>query len=236
MGMIFFILGMMLLIGGASFGLPLHMRGDWGMGGMLGLVIPTTLLGLGGIIAGLVMGKSKAAPPPPPPPPPPMPAPVQQQPQGIQCPSCQRRLPPGVNRCPFCHPNQPAAAPPPPPPPPPPPQPVAAGIASRGRGAVEGPNGYLQVLEGPAAGRQFAIKPGIVISIGRADDNLLVIPDAEVSSRHCTLTCANDRIDFNDLGSSNGSFLNEQPFRQGRINSGDQLRLGRTTKIFFSFK
>ena len=44
------------------------------------------------------------------------------------------------------------------------------------------------------------------------------------------------RIDFTDLGSSNGSFLNEQPFRNGRINSGDTLRLGRTTKIFFNFK
>ena len=69
-----------------------------------------------------------------------------------------------------------------------------------------------------------------------ADDNLLVIPDSEVSSRHCVLNCANDRVDFQDLGSSNGSFLNDQPFRQGRVNSGDTLRLGRTTKIFFSFK
>ena len=136
-------------------------------------------------------------------------------------------------------PHAPPPPPPPPPPPmmaPPPPPPVEAGPATRGRGATVGPNGYLQVLEGPAAGRQMVIKPNIQITIGRADDNFLCLPDPEISSRHCTLTCANDRIDFQDLGSSNGSFLNAAPFRQGLIKSGDTLQLGRYTKIYFSFK
>jgi pSer/pThr/pTyr-binding forkhead associated (FHA) protein len=116
------------------------------------------------------------------------------------------------------------------------PQPVEAGPARRGRGAVEGPNGYLQVLEGMQAGKQVTIKAPMTITIGRADDNFIVLTDAEVSGHHCQLVCANDRIDFTDLGSSNGSFINEQPIRQGRIQSGDTLRLGRTTRIFFSFK
>ena len=76
----------------------------------------------------------------------------------------------------------------------------------------------------------------MTITIGRADDNFLAIQDADVSGHHCQLVCANDRIDFYDLGSSNGSFINEQPTKTGKINSGDQLRLGRSTKIFFDFK
>jgi hypothetical protein len=228
MGQILFILGVVLFIGGLAFGLPLMWRGDLGTGGAIGLMATMGVLGLGSAIAGLVMGKTKAPEAPPPPPPAPEPVP---EPQGIQCPSCGRRLPMGVNRCPFCNPAQPAA-----PAPPPPPQPIDAGPATKGRGAAVGPNGYMQVLEGPATGKQFTIKPGIQVTIGRGDDNHLVIPDSEVSGRHCVLTCGNDRIDFQDLGSSNGSFLNDQPFRQGRIMSGDTLRLGRTTKIFFSFK
>ena len=55
MGMILFILGMVFLIGGLAFGLPLHWRDALGMGGMLGIIIPTAVLGLAGIITGLVM-------------------------------------------------------------------------------------------------------------------------------------------------------------------------------------
>jgi pSer/pThr/pTyr-binding forkhead associated (FHA) protein len=115
-------------------------------------------------------------------------------------------------------------------------QPIDPGYATVGRGAIEGPNGYLQVVEGPDTGRNLAITPRIEITIGRAEGNFLLLTDPEVSSYHCRMLCGNDRIMFEDLGSSNGSFLNEQPFRNGRINSGDVLRLGRTTKIFFSFK
>src|SRR5436190_1391094 len=85
----------------------------------------------------------------------------------------------------------------------------------------------IMIPAGPAAGRQLVIKPNIQITIGRADDNFLAIPDPEVSSRHCVMNCANDRIDFQDLGSSNGSFLDGTPFRQGNIRSGQTLQLGR---------
>jgi hypothetical protein len=217
--MFFFITGVVLIIGGLAFGLPLMWRGDLGTGGALGIMIPAGVLGLAGAITGLIMGKSAPAAEPPPMQPIPLQPEMPQQPQRVVL-------------------RQADPTPPPPPPPMPmaPPPPVEAGPATRGRGATVGPNGYLQVLEGPAAGRQLAIKPNIQISIGRADDNFFVIPDPEVSSRHCVLTCANDRIDFQDLGSSNGSFIDGQPLRQGRIQSGQTLQLGRYTKIYFSFK
>jgi len=220
--MFLFITGVVLIVGGLSFGMPLFMRGDLGLGGALGIMIPAGLLGLGAAIWGLIMGKSAPAAPPPPP---------------VQIP-LQPEAPIQPQRV-ILRAADPHAPPPPPPPPvmaPPPPPPVEAGIASRGRGATVGPNGYLQILEGPAAGRQLTIKPNIQITIGRADNNFLCIPDPEVSSNHCVLACANDRIEFQDMGSSNGSFLNGAPYRQGPIRSGDTLQLGRYTKIFFSFK
>jgi hypothetical protein len=234
MGLILFILGVMMIVGGIGFGLPMVWRDAMGLG--LGILLPCAILGLTLAIIGLIKGKTPEPEPAAPPPPPTPPAAV---PQGLQCPQCNRRLPLGVNKCPFCYPDVPAAPPPPPPPPPPmpaAPQPIQAGFASKGRGAVVGPNGYMQILAGPATGRQFPIAPNQQVTIGRAEDNTLCIPDAEVSSRHCMLTFQNDKVMFQDLGSSNGSFLNGQPYRQGYINSGDQLRLGRETTIFFSFK
>ena len=93
----------------------------------------------------------------------------------------------------------------------------------------------MQFYEGPAAGKTITIKAPMTITIGRADDNFISIQDVEVSGHHCQLIAGNDRMEFYDMGSSNGSFINEQPVKQGRINSGDHLRLGRYTKIFFNF-
>lgn len=207
MGLALFIVGVLTVAMGNMFGAMLYQKGSTGLG--IGIMAGVGIVGLVLAFLGLKMGKT-APPPPPPPPPEPKPEPVQ------------------------------AAAPPPPPPPVPMPMPMAApvdpGYAVKGRGAQEGPNGYLQVIEGPDAGRQYPIAPRTEITIGRSADNLMPLQDPDVSGYHCKMLCANDRIMFEDLGSSNGSFLNEQPVRNGRINSGDQLRLGPSTKIFFSYK
>jgi hypothetical protein len=224
-----FVIGFVVLVSGLSTGLSLWYAGSIGTGGAYGIMIGVGLLGLGLAGWGLSMGKSKpkAQPAPPPPPPTPAPAPAPgPAPQAAAdvCPKCGRRMLPG-KPCPFCNP--------------PTPQPLAAvdpGFAARGRGAVEGPNGYLQVVEGPDAGKQLVIAPRMEITIGRNGDNMFPLMDQEVSGYHCKLLCGNDRVRFQDLGSSNGSFVNEQPFQDGMVKSGDTLRLGRYTRIFFSFK
>ncbi|RME75081.1 MAG: FHA domain-containing protein [Planctomycetota bacterium] len=230
MGFLTFLIGFVVLVSGLTTGLSLWYAGSVGTGGAFGIMIGVGLVGLGLVAWGLSIGKSKPAPAPqpqpaaaPPPPPPPTP-----QPAADLCPKCGRRMLPG-QPCPFCNPPVPAPAP----------APVAAvdpGYAAKGRGAVEGPNGYLQVVEGPDAGKQLVIAPRMEITIGRNPDNMLVLSDQEVSGYHCRLICGNDRVRFEDLGSSNGSFLNEQPITEGLIKSGDTLRLGRYTKIFFSYK
>ncbi len=236
--MIFFILGVALVAGSIVAGIPLYLSNKLVLGGAIAFMAGGGLVGITLAVVGLMIGKSppreKKAPAPVPspfqePPPPPRAGPV--------CPTCRRPLAPGQNRCNYCFPPEAAPAAPPPPPPP-----VQADIAKRGRGAQVGPNGYLQILEGPAAGKQVAIKPGITITIGRGPGNFIEIQDPEVSGNHAQLICDNDRIDFYDLGSSNGSFLADGPDRpeqrltNGIIRSGNVLRLGRTTRIYFSYK
>ncbi|GIW71003.1 MAG: hypothetical protein KatS3mg102_0545 [Planctomycetota bacterium] len=228
MGFALFLVGFCVLVAGLVTGLSTWYAGAVGTGGAIGMMVGIGLVGLGTAAVGLALGKSK---PKPAPAPAPAPQPVVSpppQPAAPTCPKCGRRMLPG-KPCPFCNPPQPAVAP----------VPVAAvdpGYAARGRGAVEGPNGYMQVVEGPDAGKQFTIAPRMEITIGRNPDNMFPLTDPEVSGYHCRLITGNDRILFQDLGSSNGSFLNEQPITEGRIQSGDVLRLGRTTKLFFSFK
>ena len=71
--------------------------------------------------------------------------------------------------------------------------------------------------------------------IGRAQDNQLVMSDARVSSHHAQLRALGQGYEIVDLGSSNGTFVNEQrllPNTPYRLSSGDQIRLGETTYTF----
>ncbi len=63
-------------------------------------------------------------------------------------------------------------------------------------------------------------------------------PDSYISRRHAHILKNGDKYYFEDLGSSNGSFINEDPIRKGtkqQLNDQDVIRLGRT-EIFFRQK
>ncbi|HZY47752.1 MAG TPA: FHA domain-containing protein [Candidatus Bathyarchaeia archaeon] len=54
-----------------------------------------------------------------------------------------------------------------------------------------------------------------VVSIGRSPENVIVIPDAEVSRKHAELTMDGTRLMLKDLNSKNGTFLyNGKEFQQ----------------------
>ncbi len=72
--------------------------------------------------------------------------------------------------------------------------------------------------------KQF-IKPEIII--GRDPDSDLIIPDEIISLRHCKITYHHKQWWVNDLNSTNGSFLNENPIDAPIIiTNEDELRLG----------
>jgi hypothetical protein len=62
-------------------------------------------------------------------------------------------------------------------------------------------------------------------SIGRDASCDIVLADQRVSRRHLGVACAGD-IRFEDLGSSNGTYLNGVRVTRGRIACGDVLTLG----------
>lgn len=64
------------------------------------------------------------------------------------------------------------------------------------------------------------------ITIGRASDNTLVIGDPTVSSRHARLYVQGMQWYVQDLGSTNGTFVNEARVTQHLVQIGDKIRVG----------
>lgn len=93
------------------------------------------------------------------------------------------------------------------------------------------PTASLLVIQGVDQGTRFEIESGR-IRIGRGAQNEIRILDTEVSRRHATLTCENDRCVLQDDNSSNGSFVNGQAVRSQTLRNGDQIQVGRTILLF----
>jgi predicted component of type VI protein secretion system len=63
--------------------------------------------------------------------------------------------------------------------------------------------------------------------IGRQEGCKIRIPSAEVSRKHCRLAMMNDLLAVEDLGSANGTFINDVRItEQSYLKPGDVLRVG----------
>jgi pSer/pThr/pTyr-binding forkhead associated (FHA) protein len=63
--------------------------------------------------------------------------------------------------------------------------------------------------EGPLNGQQWILKDQLLI--GRDAECEIVIPDRQVSRQHARITNTGKGIVLEDLGSKNGTFVNNQP-------------------------
>jgi hypothetical protein len=104
--------------------------------------------------------------------------------------------------------------------------PRAAAAVARKRGQ-KGPR-TLVVTAGPLTGTKITLGEQPIL-IGRADDSTLVLTDDFASSRHARLTNRGGQWYVEDLGSTNGTYLDQQRV-QGPllINPGQPIRIGQT--------
>ena len=63
-------------------------------------------------------------------------------------------------------------------------------------------------------------------SVGRSEENDIVVPDPNVSRRHARLLRSENGYVVEDLGSTNGTLLDGAPIERERIESGDELTFG----------
>jgi hypothetical protein len=85
----------------------------------------------------------------------------------------------------------------------------------------------LIVSEGPSAGRRVEVTGETVL--GRVDSDFLQ-HDTEISRSHAVLRSGPQGLEVEDLGSSNGTFVNEERIEGSRpLRNGDVVRLGQTS-------
>jgi serine phosphatase RsbU (regulator of sigma subunit) len=65
----------------------------------------------------------------------------------------------------------------------------------------------LVILQGPDVGRKFPLPPGVTV-IGRQLDSPICLPPKAVSRQHAQIVCEGGVFFVEDLGSSNGTYLN----------------------------
>ncbi|MCA1739879.1 MAG: DUF3662 and FHA domain-containing protein, partial [Actinobacteria bacterium] len=69
-------------------------------------------------------------------------------------------------------------------------------------------------------------------SVGRSEENDIVIQDPNVSRKHAQLSRLENGFVVEDLGSTNGTLLDGAPIDRERIESGDELTFGGLTARF----
>lgn len=91
----------------------------------------------------------------------------------------------------------------------------------------------LVMHSGPTPGKIFPLE-GDLISIGRENENNLVINDAEVSRKHSQLMLQGGKYIVSDLGSTNGTFVNGQRLTgQHILQPGEVISLGEQINLLF---
>lgn len=100
-------------------------------------------------------------------------------------------------------------------------------------GAEESPHqAYLRVLAGPAPGQIFRVGDGG--DLGRGESVSFHVPDSQISRRHARLRSIAGEVVLQDLGSTNGTFVNGERIESRRLRDGDTIGLGRTTTLRFT--
>jgi pSer/pThr/pTyr-binding forkhead associated (FHA) protein len=87
---------------------------------------------------------------------------------------------------------------------------------------------HLVVTEGPLTGARIALSDQPVL-IGRADDSTLVLTDDYASTRHARLSQRGSEWYVEDLGSTNGTYLDRVKVTTAvRVPVGTPIRIGKT--------
>ena len=88
------------------------------------------------------------------------------------------------------------------------------------------PTQGLTILNGPRAGQQVPIVDSL--EIGREASGLKLDDDRNASRRHARIDRGPQGLTLTDLGSTNGTLLNDQRVNQAALKSGDRIRIGNT--------
>ena len=125
---------------------------------------------------------------------------------------------------------------------------VSAGLSFSGLRSGTKPHARLVIEKGRSSGKQFMLSD-TEAQIGRWDADGGIFPDvdldtddpeAKVSRRHARITLSNGQYFLEDLGSTNGTFINRgkrlPPGQRQALCDGDEIIVGKTFLRFHIVK
>jgi hypothetical protein len=86
-------------------------------------------------------------------------------------------------------------------------------------------NLQLVALQGPLSGRIIPLNQP-ALTFGRSPDCTVVVESARTSRRHAEISYSQGNWLIRDLGSANGTLVNQQPISQAWLQPGDQILIG----------
>ncbi|NLI91370.1 MAG: DUF3662 domain-containing protein [Peptococcaceae bacterium] len=86
---------------------------------------------------------------------------------------------------------------------------------------------YLEIIKGNEEGKIFYIDKDEIV-VGRHEDCDIEIQDAEISRKHLKIFLENRRWFVQDLGSTNGTYVNKFRVDRYMVHPGDKIKAGQT--------
>ncbi len=88
-------------------------------------------------------------------------------------------------------------------------------------------DGYaLKFISGKYQGGEFPLKGDKQLIIGRSSELDIVLVEDMVSRKHAKITLSAGKITIEDLGSTNGTFVNGEKVKTSRLKEGDRILVG----------
>jgi diguanylate cyclase (GGDEF)-like protein len=90
----------------------------------------------------------------------------------------------------------------------------------------------LVMIYGPELGRRIALRRSEALEIGRQPTCDFPIDQESVSRRHARIVWSNESWHAVDLGSTNGTYVNDEMITDRVLRDGDQIKIGRAILKF----
>lgn len=98
-----------------------------------------------------------------------------------------------------------------------------------------GDRAMVVIHRGPAKGARFLIAED-KCSIGRSPESAIFLDDVTVSRSHAEITRSGKGFQILDLGSLNGTYVNNGSVKTVELKTGDEIQVGKFHLIFISSK
>jgi pSer/pThr/pTyr-binding forkhead associated (FHA) protein len=90
----------------------------------------------------------------------------------------------------------------------------------------------ILVLRGGEGEGDHYVLSSPLTNIGRHADSDISLDDITVSRRHCEITSENSRFIVRDVGSLNGTYVNQKRVDVIELTQGDELQIGKFHLVF----